>query len=1457
MIPLTVWAHDVHDFDVYVDPQLIPGAKEGDFAELYAPIESSPRVRKEPSMKSFRSRSNSRSGKRSSYGSSTNNKPSFSGSQHSTSPSEGGNSGRTRPNLTRAKKHNLYFIIKKPKKTQNAISVNSQVLQGLGISPRTTVHVRLLSEEHCKKAELDVVEVHFSDVYLTRYDHYQIAKTMQGKCVSRGEKVGYLSDSVRLSVENLFNGGKQKFSGFFGEDTRVVFRSDSARILIFVQMSKEMYNFDETGDIMFHQLVNSFIPEMLHQWHSQGDSHLVSIVLFTSIRVRTHHAGRRLHAGELERNTLHFYRVVVDSVHISRWSDIMGALRAEFARFMAEVLIEPETNRLRGTFLPSSKSNLLEAFSLATTLLTNKFVDRDLCHTGTQAMVLTAGPACFDIDLSELWLLSRRLLGVEIGIELVCLARPPLHITPLFRARLSSPAALSTSSRLVFTVPTWINMSFWSSPGKLRKQWVPRCKIYDLQMVGILESEPRTLGLHSSHFEPNDLTPQFMKQYDSNVYRSVRAIETQKKVESAAKAANLEDLRPAKLITESSKPSVEALGATAEMGKPKLKASDSLGALLRKRSSRSSLLSPVVSNTSTVDTIQPTISASTTSNSITNFSVRSGNGILGNLGSSGASQKPMANQKNHTNKDHPHNHNHRQHHTHNRINNNDNDNHKIGYKDSMLPQRSTPIAVRNNTLAKPRPSASPNKDRLLLPHNNRSDKGISASSGAGNGGISGSGNLSVSPNKFSGNSPEKPTNTALSCEVPLPEYQHPEMWRVIPNSATIDHPSRLTAYGRWANVYPPNLEHNGVSWHSLKSPASLPLTNSGFPSLQSFQEHYQFQFYDIAVDDYDNLPLPLLLDQMIGLRLQMGFQIAVGDRVKAVEKALPRGNPNRVSTIVPTSTSDCVGLRVYLTRVGLVHRLAVDEPGTVNLRLYSWIDHSINRLKSPGAPTESIVKVKTRYDKSYQVINQKFLDPSIQNLNWSMLDLQVSGADDPLLYPSSANTQNLVSLRYVVLPSEGSMMHGHETLSIEEGHVEGITRMVRSLLKHREAGSIDADFLPQYYTGRLRNAINDYISTKGSSLLESNRLNKQISLEDLAVEMQGPMGLEFKDRRWHWKHFSDVLLGHDIVVWFIKTFEDINTTEEAEAYGAELMRKEFLRHPENRHPFIHGHYFYEITPKYRNPEISTNDDGHSPSSSSNLTLERANSGKQTHNQSHMKGTVHVSGSFVINIDPRGISKKPERVKVSIDRTHNPKNAYHILLEWLNATPRLIDEYFSSLGRLITPYGLRLVQVPVSNVLNTLEDSPFRSALTIKVDIEFDNPEESRWFRHYMLRWSGYILDLQDRRDINTEEYEVLFMWGRLGLSLPQYIHKSGFVLVQVAEDGTLRVTPNTLHLSRMVMSSSSTASNAEQDCEAYIDELKKMCHDPEKLQRILKDGRSGVKVQSNTKTSRVEISKSE
>lgn len=1492
VVELTAWGHDSTDFNVYVDPALVPGSKEGDFAELSL-LKKATSNEYDPSMPGIQQTM----------------RPSSSGSTY---PHKSTNSKRA----LKPEKKNLYFRITKPKASAGsasstlpslpAVSVNSLVLAKLGIQSRSQVFVRLLKrEEDRSKVYLDVVEIHFKGVNLTRNDHYKIAKSITGRCVNCGQRIGYLNNLVRLTVDTLFRGGKRKFSGYIGDDTRFVFRSDSARILIFIQMSSEMWNFDESGDIMFHRLVNSFIPEMLHRWHNQGDSHLVSIVLFTSVSLRGQKRGHleRLGAGILEEESSHFYRVVVDSVHISRWSDIMRTLRTEFERFPQEVLEDPETHELLGYFLPSSKSNLLEAFSLATTLLTSKFVDRDLCRTGVQAMVATAGHACFDVDLSELWQLSRRLLSVEIGIELVCLARPPLHITPLFRALMPCPESANTNlephvslgnwrlpanSRLVFCVPTWINMSFWVSTDRYIKQWVPRCRIYDIQMAGLIANEARTLGLKSFHFDSHELTHAFMRSFDASVFKSVDMIESQKHIEQVAESADSMELRPKSEILDKGTPASAV--TTIAVAIPE-KVGFSLSPPLAYDKGEYRKHTDAERNSLSSNSSMNARYRTTKARGVAKSSLGALLGLRRGTESDKTVNKP---QKQPTKWSLPPSIPAKQKECYGRHNSKSHANSittqsipisgaSVSKKPDLYQYLESPVFIRNpahnfehtrinSRIARPFYHSSPSAGRTSGPE--LSETSPSRRSFHRRGSL-GTRKFAKSPefergplsNLATGSNNASTLNN--SCDTSRPELQNPAMWRVLPNSATIDDPSRVAAYGRWANVYPPKRKLNGVSWHSLKSPASLPLTSESFPDLESFHEQYKFQFYDVAVDS-DDMSLPLLLDEMIGLRLQLGFQIAVGKNVKLAEASLTRGNANRISVVVPTSAQECIGIRIYLIRMGLVHRLAVDDEHTVNVGLYTWIGRNAKWLRGPQHDhIKEVIKVKSCYDTAYRNINKTFMERSVRHFNWSMLDQQLSGAEDPLLYPSSANTQNLVTIRYVLLPVDTAVIQGHDTLTAEESHVEGITRAIRQLLRYREAGSIDSDFIVHYYTGKLANNISEIVQDS-NSFLELNRLNKSISLEDLAAEMRGAMGLQFRDRRWHWKHFKHVFTGHDFVVWLVKTFADINNAEEAEQFGVELMRKGLIRHPENRHPFIQGHYFYELIPGYKHEDSNdgsaklsnsggepadqtlsrdtreskslksnTNSQGKSkdisPNQVGHTSQQSSKASAPVFKQSRAK--IHVSDSFVINIDPKGLTGRPERVKVSIDRMHNPKNAFHLLVEWLSVTPKLVDEVFSSVGRLASQYGLRLVQVPVADFSDSLEASPFRTVLRVNLSIEARDQEESKWFRHYLLKRSGYVLDIYDAQDIINDEYEILFFWGKLHSHLPQYIHSSGYVLVQVDNDGQLCITSNTLHLSGAVLSGNSAASSADGECESLMNALVDLCHDSEKLKVLLKEGR--------------------
>jgi hypothetical protein len=62
---------------------------------------------------------------------------------------------------------------------------------------------------------------------------------------------------------------------------QVVFRSSTAVVQIFLQMSSEMWDFDLNGDLYFEKAVNGFLTDLFAKWKDQNCCHDVTIVLFS------------------------------------------------------------------------------------------------------------------------------------------------------------------------------------------------------------------------------------------------------------------------------------------------------------------------------------------------------------------------------------------------------------------------------------------------------------------------------------------------------------------------------------------------------------------------------------------------------------------------------------------------------------------------------------------------------------------------------------------------------------------------------------------------------------------------------------------------------------------------------------------------------------------------------------------------------------------------------------------------------------------------------------------------------------------------------------------------------------------------------------------------------------------------------------------------------------------------
>ena len=80
-----------------------------------------------------------------------------------------------------------------------------------------------------------------------------------------------------------FSPSMKATSGYITADTKTIFRSESAKYFIFLQLSREMFEFNEEGDLYVERATRGFLPDLFQRWRSLGTNHVVSIVLFTRV----------------------------------------------------------------------------------------------------------------------------------------------------------------------------------------------------------------------------------------------------------------------------------------------------------------------------------------------------------------------------------------------------------------------------------------------------------------------------------------------------------------------------------------------------------------------------------------------------------------------------------------------------------------------------------------------------------------------------------------------------------------------------------------------------------------------------------------------------------------------------------------------------------------------------------------------------------------------------------------------------------------------------------------------------------------------------------------------------------------------------------------------------------------------------------------------------------------------
>ncbi|KAF9585086.1 vacuolar membrane-associated protein iml1 [Lunasporangiospora selenospora] len=331
------------------------------------------------------------------------------------------------------------------------VSIASNIAAAFGLSPRQDVVAQQVDP---MRYAAKYVELTFRDQYVGRSDMWRLRTSLVGSCVYEAKKINYLG-CIRVQVKEIYVGNQSVPSGYITSETKIIFRSESAKYFIFIQMSREMWEFDEDGEIFFEKVIFGFLPNLFARWRGKRDgktkldpptNHVVSIVLFSRIFYQEEEEERfqingypgeqpSLHRDEEGRYYQDFYKVVIDWEARADWTTAIIPLKEEVMRYQRDILLRSggEYSILSGENSFAFEGNVLESINLALNSLDKHYVDRDLQRTGLSIVLITPGSGMFDVDKRLLRLTTERMNSSGIGLDMICLSKMPAHIVPLFR----------------------------------------------------------------------------------------------------------------------------------------------------------------------------------------------------------------------------------------------------------------------------------------------------------------------------------------------------------------------------------------------------------------------------------------------------------------------------------------------------------------------------------------------------------------------------------------------------------------------------------------------------------------------------------------------------------------------------------------------------------------------------------------------------------------------------------------------------------------------------------------------------------------------------------------------------------------------------------------------------------------------------------------------------------------
>ena len=666
--------------------------------------------------------------------------------------------------------------------------------------------------------------------------------------------------------------------------------------------------------------------------------------------------------------------------------------------------------------------------------------------------------------------------------------------------------------------------------------------------------------------------------------------------------------------------------------------------------------------------------------------------------------------------------------------------------------------------------------------------------------------------------------------------------------------------GRWQHIFPKPLRTSQIKWKSLCSPAAVPLTTEEFSSAGQLADEYEEMSYDLELpsDQEVSETRRQLVIELLTFRLSRGFQIAVGS---LVEESTTVASPYQPLAFGEELLSE-VGTSVFLTRGATIHQISRLEKNMVAIKVMTRREGQLVKDSKMEAEVYRPL-IRSMIADNYEVQEHRFASQR-NKFDWQATDSFLIGHEKPQA-KDFVESLRPWRTRYVLIPvdapSSTRRLPRSDEDDEEEVRLEGIRKLTQVWQRFRYIPPDERRFQAPLRTRKDTNPLDILYQTRNPSAIvaaESENVaegdatgepvqllpdsdlyqRSNFKLSALAETIQGVKGVRMLDRRWHLRLHCNCFIGFEMTTWLLQNFRDVDTREEAVDLGNELLQSGMFKHVEQRHNFRDGNYFYQVADEYRTPRIESRGwfgrakasvpstpmpedtpkgppaTGRSRSSSTSNSTE--DNDPTTPTVKKLQLGIALSKSLIYDVDHRKRSYRPELVNLHYDRLHNPDNCYHIRVEWMNTTPKLIQDAVVSWATSVDRFGLRLVEVPITEAASITSTHPFRTPFFMKLaqpppmrqpqsyfdDASFaPQPQTERHFyQKVIMKRFNFVLDYEAASDFPAD-VDVTYSWGKPDYRYPQYIHRSGKLIAQITDEGHFLLLANRLYNNRSATSS--------------------------------------------------------